>query len=52
MPDGSTGKYPVPRPLASDEIPEIVEHYRQAAMNAIRAGLLLSSFTCTLGFFF
>ncbi|KMS96190.1 hypothetical protein BVRB_001000 [Beta vulgaris subsp. vulgaris] len=38
MPDGSTGKYPVPRPLASDEIPEIVEHYRQAAMNAIRAG--------------
>uniref|UniRef100_A0A803M8H0 NADH:flavin oxidoreductase/NADH oxidase N-terminal domain-containing protein n=1 Tax=Chenopodium quinoa TaxID=63459 RepID=A0A803M8H0_CHEQI len=38
MPDGSTEKYPAPRALASHEIPEIVEQYRQAAMNAIQAG--------------
>lgn len=38
MPDGKPGRYPVPRALASHEIPEIVELYRQAAMNAIQAG--------------
>ncbi|XP_057537874.1 12-oxophytodienoate reductase 3-like [Amaranthus tricolor] len=38
MPDGTTERYPVPRALASHEIPDIVEHYRQAAVNAIRAG--------------
>jgi len=38
MPDGSYGKYPSPRRLATSEIPEIVEQYRQAAVNAIKAG--------------
>ncbi|RLM61449.1 12-oxophytodienoate reductase 7 [Panicum miliaceum] len=38
MPDGSYGKYPTPRRLATSEIPEIVEQYRQAAVNAIKAG--------------
>lgn len=38
MPDGSYGKYPNPRRLATSEIPEIVEQYRQAAVNAIEAG--------------
>ncbi|CAD6265264.1 unnamed protein product [Miscanthus lutarioriparius] len=38
MPDGSYGKYPTPRRLAISEIPEIVEQYRQAAINAIKAG--------------
>ncbi|KAM7258873.1 hypothetical protein ACFE04_014614 [Oxalis oulophora] len=37
MPDGSYGTYPKPRDLKTFEIPEIVEHYRQAAVNAIRA---------------
>ncbi|RVW44101.1 12-oxophytodienoate reductase 3 [Vitis vinifera] len=39
MPDGSYGKYPAPRALKTSEIPEVVEHYRQAALNAIAAGL-------------
>lgn len=38
MPDASYGKYPTPRPLETSEIPEVVEHYRQAALNAIQAG--------------
>ncbi|XP_074273610.1 12-oxophytodienoate reductase 3-like [Silene latifolia] len=38
LPDGSYGKYPAPRALAAHEIPAIVENYRQAALNAIRAG--------------
>lgn len=38
MPDGSYGKYPTPRSLATSEIPEIVEQYRQGAINAIKAG--------------
>jgi len=38
MPDGSYGKYPTPMRLATSEIPEIVEQYRQAAINAIKAG--------------
>lgn len=38
MPDGTHGKYPKPRPLQSSEIPKVVEHYRRAALNAIRAG--------------
>jgi len=38
MPDGSYGKYPTPTRLATSEIPEIVEQYRQAAINAIKAG--------------
>ncbi|GJN03699.1 hypothetical protein PR202_ga21174 [Eleusine coracana subsp. coracana] len=38
MPDGSYGKYPTPRRLATSEIPEIVEQYRQCAINAIKAG--------------
>ncbi|TKY54424.1 12-oxophytodienoate reductase 3 [Spatholobus suberectus] len=39
LPDGSYGVYPEPRALTTSEIPEIVQHYRQAAINAIRAGL-------------
>lgn len=38
MPNGSYGVYPAPRALARHEIPQIVEHYRQAAVNAIQAG--------------
>lgn len=38
MPDGTYGKYPKPRPLQASEIPEIVQHYCQAAENAIEAG--------------
>nr|AEO13840.1 12-oxophytodienoate reductase 3 [Gladiolus hybrid cultivar] len=38
MPDGTYGSYPRPRRLSTEEIPEIVEHYRQAAINAIKAG--------------
>ncbi|KAH9617252.1 hypothetical protein KSS87_020781 [Heliosperma pusillum] len=38
LPDGSYGIYPAPRALAAHEIPVIVENYRQAALNAIRAG--------------
>ncbi|GAB4853728.1 12-oxophytodienoate reductase 3 [Ancistrocladus abbreviatus] len=38
MPDASHAEYPAPRALLSSEIQEVVEHYRQAACNAIRAG--------------
>ncbi|KAL5182816.1 12-oxophytodienoate reductase 3 [Glycine soja] len=38
MPDGSHGFYPEPHALTTSEISEIVHHYRQAAINAIRAG--------------
>ncbi|KAK9131373.1 hypothetical protein Sjap_011860 [Stephania japonica] len=38
MPDGSHGHFATPRPLNMHEIPEIVEQYRQAAVNAINAG--------------
>lgn len=38
MPDGSHASYPKPRALSIYEIAEEVEHYRQAAINAIEAG--------------
>lgn len=38
MPDGKFGTYPKPRALSIYEIAEEVEHYRQAAINAIEAG--------------
>ncbi|OIV89220.1 hypothetical protein TanjilG_24402 [Lupinus angustifolius] len=38
LPDGTYDFYPQPRQLNTSEIPEIVEHYRQCAINAIRAG--------------
>ncbi|XP_023517003.1 12-oxophytodienoate reductase 3-like [Cucurbita pepo subsp. pepo] len=38
LPDGSHGVYPTPRPLGTYEIEAVVEHYRQAAVNAIQAG--------------
>ncbi|CAL0324638.1 unnamed protein product [Lupinus luteus] len=38
MPDGTYDSYPQPRQLRTSEIPEIVEDYRQSAINAIRAG--------------
>ncbi|KAJ6836028.1 12-oxophytodienoate reductase 7 [Iris pallida] len=38
MPDGTYGRYPSPQRLSTEEIPEIVGHYRQAAINAIKAG--------------
>ncbi|XP_021902030.1 12-oxophytodienoate reductase 3 isoform X2 [Carica papaya] len=38
LPDGSHGKYPNPRALETSEVSEVVQHYRQAAINAIRAG--------------
>jgi 12-oxophytodienoic acid reductase len=38
MPDGSYAKYPKPRRLTMTEIPEIIQLYCQAAINAISAG--------------
>ncbi|XP_065848873.1 12-oxophytodienoate reductase 3 [Euphorbia lathyris] len=38
MPDGSHAVYPEPRPLETTEIQHVVEDYRQAAVNALRAG--------------
>lgn len=38
MPDGTHATYPTPRPLATHEILDVVEEYRQAALNAIEAG--------------
>ncbi|KAI4376497.1 hypothetical protein MLD38_014253 [Melastoma candidum] len=38
MPDGSYGVYTKPRALRESEITEMVNHYRLAAVNAIRAG--------------
>lgn len=38
MPDGSYATYPNPRALQTSDIPEVVDQYRQAALNAIRAG--------------
>lgn len=38
MPDGKFGTYPKPRALSVYEIAKEVEHYRQAAINAIEAG--------------
>ncbi|KAL7096086.1 hypothetical protein ACP275_10G061200 [Erythranthe tilingii] len=38
LPDGSYGIYPKPRKLETYQIPEVVEHYRAAAVNAIEAG--------------
>ncbi|KAJ6407262.1 hypothetical protein OIU84_010715 [Salix udensis] len=39
MPDGTYGTYPAPRALGTSEILEVVEHYSQAALNAIRAAV-------------
>uniref|UniRef100_A0A7N0T4W7 NADH:flavin oxidoreductase/NADH oxidase N-terminal domain-containing protein n=1 Tax=Kalanchoe fedtschenkoi TaxID=63787 RepID=A0A7N0T4W7_KALFE len=38
LPDGSYVTHPEPRALSAAEIPEIVELYRRAALNALRAG--------------
>ncbi|KAM1197363.1 hypothetical protein ACFX2I_008965 [Malus domestica] len=38
LPDGSHGTYPKPRALETQEIPQVVEHFRQGALNAIQAG--------------
>ncbi|XP_022147663.1 12-oxophytodienoate reductase 3 [Momordica charantia] len=38
LPDGSYGIYPNSRALGTYEIEAVVEHYRQAALNAIQAG--------------
>ncbi|KAD6795229.1 hypothetical protein E3N88_06125 [Mikania micrantha] len=38
MPDATYNAYPQARPLAPHEIPNIVEDYRLAAVNAIKAG--------------
>ncbi|PWA95606.1 artemisinic aldehyde delta-11(13) reductase [Artemisia annua] len=38
LPDATYGTYPEPRPLAANEILEVVEDYRVAAINAIEAG--------------
>eukprot|EP00262_Sarcandra_glabra_P004191 TRINITY_DN1516_c1_g1_i1.p1 TRINITY_DN1516_c1_g1~~TRINITY_DN1516_c1_g1_i1.p1 ORF type:complete len:396 (+),score=23.14 TRINITY_DN1516_c1_g1_i1:42-1229(+) len=38
MPDGTYANYPPPHQLSAAEIPVIVHHYRQAALNAIKAG--------------
>ncbi|CAJ1940495.1 unnamed protein product [Sphenostylis stenocarpa] len=38
MPDGSPSVFPEPRALTTAEISEVVQDYRQSAINAIRAG--------------
>ncbi|KAG9458074.1 hypothetical protein H6P81_002582 [Aristolochia fimbriata] len=38
MPNGKYGSYASPRRLHASEIPVIVQHYRQCALNAIKAG--------------
>ncbi|GAB4858542.1 hypothetical protein Ancab_010017 [Ancistrocladus abbreviatus] len=38
MPDGSYANHSRPRALATEEIPEIIDQFRQGALNAIRAG--------------
>ncbi|CAI0387467.1 unnamed protein product [Linum tenue] len=38
MPDGTWAPYPTPRQLQTSEIPLVVDSYRKAAVNAIRAG--------------
>ncbi|KAH6828535.1 oxophytodienoate-reductase 3 [Perilla frutescens var. hirtella] len=38
LPDGSHEIYPKPRKLETDEIPELVQQFRQAAIHAISAG--------------
>lgn len=38
LPDGKYELYPKPRKLEAYELPELVEQYRQAAINAIEAG--------------
>lgn len=38
MPEASHEIYPNPRAIAVHEIAEVVEHYRQSALNAIKAG--------------
>ncbi|KAL6000045.1 12-oxophytodienoate reductase 3 [Asimina triloba] len=38
LPGGKHGTYPAPRPLQTQEIPAVVDQYRQAAVNAIEAG--------------
>ncbi|CAI9100705.1 OLC1v1037864C1 [Oldenlandia corymbosa var. corymbosa] len=38
MPDATHGMYPKPHRLTVDEIAEVVEDYRRAALNAIEAG--------------
>lgn len=44
-PDGSFGPYSDPRALTTSEILEIVEHYRQSAINAVRAGSIYVYFS-------
>lgn len=48
LPDASHATYPKPRRLETPEILQVVEHYRQAALNAIRAGRFLSIHTMIL----
>lgn len=38
LPDGSQSDYSTPQALPSSEIPEIIDQYRQAAINSIQAG--------------
>ncbi|KAJ0745684.1 putative artemisinic aldehyde Delta(11(13)) reductase [Helianthus annuus] len=38
MPDATYSSYPQPRPLATHEIPDVVQDYRLAVINAIQAG--------------
>ncbi|KAH7541939.1 hypothetical protein FEM48_Zijuj02G0020500 [Ziziphus jujuba var. spinosa] len=38
LPDGSIDKFSKPRALQTYEIPQVVQYYRQAALNSIRAG--------------
>lgn len=40
MPDGKYATYPKPRALSIYEIAKEVEHYCQAAINAIEAGTI------------
>lgn len=41
MPGGKNEVYPEPRAMSISDIAKEVEHYRQAALNAIQAGKLV-----------
>lgn len=50
MPDGSHGIYPKPRVVGVDDIANVVDYYRIAAINAIEAGFLFvfRAYFCSL----
>ncbi|XP_021714015.1 artemisinic aldehyde Delta(11(13)) reductase-like isoform X1 [Chenopodium quinoa] len=50
LPNGSPSDFSNPRALTSSEIPEIIDQYRQAAINSIKAGFDGVEFHAAYGF--